>query len=52
MISQLLKNALLFINRKRSTMREKDIAEKILLSFNDVFADVVNGSINLLIYRS
>ena len=26
-------------------MREKDIAEKILLSFNDVFADVVNGTI-------
>ncbi|MGP1403571.1 MAG: Rpn family recombination-promoting nuclease/putative transposase [Catonella sp.] len=26
-------------------MKEKDIAEKILLSFNDVFADVVNGTI-------
>lgn len=45
MISQLLKNVLLFISRKRSKMKEKDIAEKILLSFNDVFADVVNGTI-------
>ena len=24
-------------------MAEKDISEKILLSFNDVFADIVNG---------
>ena len=26
-------------------MKEKDITEKKLLSYNDVFADVINGSI-------
>jgi hypothetical protein len=26
-------------------MAEKDISEKILLSYNDVFADIVNGLI-------
>lgn len=26
-------------------MRKKDITEKVLLSFNDVFADVVNGAV-------
>ena len=31
------------VREERSTMKEKDIAEKILLSYNDVFADVVNG---------
>lgn len=37
--------SLLFIVKKRGTMREKDITEKVLLSFNDVFADVVNGAV-------
>ena len=26
-------------------MKEKDITEKKLLSYNDVFADVINGTI-------
>jgi len=29
---------------ERSKMKEKDIAEKYLLSYNDVFADIINGA--------
>ena len=33
------------IVKKRGKMKNKDIIEKMLLGFNDVFADVVNGAV-------